>query len=502
MIFMFGRNSEKQNRLGVFTNQINVFTNRKFDHLEGAIQTLAGRQRLTVFILLIFLFIGLLTRLHATLVVLVAGLSLLYFSDLIFNCFLIVTSLVKKPEIQISRQEVKWLLTGYLPTYSILCPLYREAAVIPQFIKAIKALDYPKNKLQVLLLLEQDDEDTISTAANMDLPEYFEIVIVPGTSPKTKPKALNFGLSRALGQYMVIYDAEDIPEKDQLKKAILAFDKAGSDVKCIQAKLNFYNPNQNFLTRLFSIEYSLWFDLVLTGLQSINAPIPLGGTSNHFRTRDIVSFQGWDPYNVTEDADLGMRIAKHGFKTAILNSTTYEEANSNARNWLNQRSRWIKGYMQTYLVHCRTIDYFLKNGKKTDFFSFQLVIGGKILSMLVNPVMWTLTISYFIFRPLVGTAIESIFPRIIFYIALISLVFGNFLYFYYYMVGAIKSGKHDLVIYSFLIPFYWLFMSVAAIKAAIELTFRPYQWNKTEHGLHLKDDPGSLDNFIPYFYHD
>lgn len=493
---MFGRDIKKQNRLGIFRKQITVFTHRELNHLEGAVRTLSNRQKLTILILLTLLLTGLSARFHATLVVLVAGLSLLYFADLIFNCFLIVISFVKKPEIHIAPQEVNWLLEEYLPTYTILCPLYKEEAVLPQFVKAISSLDYPKDKLQVLLLLEQDDINTIEAATNIGLPEYFEIAIVPSSWPKTKPKALNFGLTKAVGQYVVIYDAEDVPERDQLKKAILAFEKAGSDTKCIQAKLSFYNPNQNFLTRFFAIEYSLWFELVLTGLQSINAPIPLGGTSNHFKTRDIVSFQGWDPYNVTEDADLGMRIAKRGFKTAILNSTTYEEANSNALNWLNQRSRWIKGYMQTYFVHCRSLGYFLNSGNKTDLFSFQLVVGGKILSMLVNPLMWFLTLSYFIFRPIIGSAIESFFPKIIFYLALASLVFGNFLYVYYYMVGAAKSGKFELVIYSLLIPFYWLFMSVAAIKAVIELTLRPYIWNKTEHGLHIKNDPGRIDNFL------
>lgn len=495
MMFLFGRDEKRQQRLGVFKKPITVFTNREFN-LDGAVRTLAGHQKVAIFFLLILLIISLSIRLHATLVVLIAALSLLYFADLIFNCFLIIVSFAKKPEIHISNQEMKWLLADFFPTYTILCPLYKEEAVLPQFIRSIKALDYPRDKLQVLLLLEQDDEQTIAAARNIDLPEYFEIVVVPDTSPKTKPKALNYGLNLAKGEYLVIYDAEDVPERDQLKKAILAFKKVGSDVKCIQAKLNFYNSNQNFLTRFFSIEYSLWFSLVLTGLQSINAPIPLGGTSNHFRTRDIVSFLGWDPYNVTEDADLGMRIAKRGFKTAILNSTTYEEANSNGRNWLNQRSRWIKGYMQTYLVHCRSLSYFLKNGHRTDFFSFQLVIGGKILSMLVNPVMWILTLSYFIFRPIVGNAIESLFPRVIFYIALTSLVFGNFLYVYYYMIGAAKSGKFELVIYSLLVPFYWLFMSVAAIKAAVELIFRPFVWNKTEHGLHIKNDQSGIDSFF------
>src|SRR5258706_1512248 len=204
-----------------------------------------------------------------------------------------------------------------------------------------------------MLLLEKDDKETIKQINSTYLPSYFDIVIVPKSQPKTKPKALNYGLRVAKGEFVVIYDAEDIPDPMQLKKAVVAFNKAKKDVICIQAKLGFYNSNQNILTKLFTIEYCLWFDLVLTGLQSIHAPIALGGTSNHFRRKDIIMLKKWDPFNVTEDADLGMRIVKNGFSTAIINSYTMEEANSQLINWFRQRSRWIKGYLQTYFVHMR-----------------------------------------------------------------------------------------------------------------------------------------------------
>src|SRR5258708_6606643 len=194
-----------------------------------------------------------------------------------------------------------------------------------------------------MLLLEEDDKETIQKIKNYDLPSYFEIVIVPHSLPKTKPKACNYGLLHATGEYTVIFDAEDIPDPLQLKKAVIAFEKSGSQVVCIQAKLNFYNPTQSFFTKLFTAEYSLWFDLVLTGLQSIHAPIPFGGTSNHFRTKDLWLLKGWDSFNVTEDCDLGMRLVKQGYRTAVIDSITLEEANPAFNNWFWQRSRWIKG---------------------------------------------------------------------------------------------------------------------------------------------------------------
>jgi cellulose synthase/poly-beta-1,6-N-acetylglucosamine synthase-like glycosyltransferase len=376
---------------------------------------------------------------------------------------------------------------GNWPTYTVLCPLYKEWQVVPQFISAMTKLDYPKNKLQIMLLLEEDDTETLTKVKEFNLPKYFEVVVVPNSFPKTKPKACNYGLTRATGEYVVIYDAEDIPDSDQLKKAVLAFQKVNDRrVVCIQAKLNFYNPHQNLLTRLFTAEYSLWFDLVLTGLQSIHAPIPLGGTSNHFRSRDLKDLKGWDSFNVTEDCDLGMRLVKRGYRTAVVESMTLEEANSNIKNWFGQRTRWIKGYMQTYLVHMRNPGQFIRNWKEPHVITFQLVVGGKVLSMFINPLMWTITIVYFVFRSTAGPFIESFFPMPILYMALASIIFGNFLYMYYYMIGCAKRGHYSLVKYALLVPFYWLAMSLAAWVAFYRLIMNPHYWSKTKHGLHLE----------------
>jgi cellulose synthase/poly-beta-1,6-N-acetylglucosamine synthase-like glycosyltransferase len=230
----------------------------------------------------------------------------------------------------------------------------------------------------------------------------------------------------------------------------------------------------------------LWFDLVLTGLQSIHAPIPLGGTSNHFRTKDLLALKGWDAFNVTEDCDLGIRLVKHGYRTAIINSVTLEEANSSMWNWFRQRTRWIKGYMQTYMVHMRRPDDFLHIKKKSHIITFQLIVGGKILSMFINPMMWAITISYFALRATVGKAIESFYPPPVLYMGAFSLIFGNFLYLYYYMIGCAKRGQDDIIKYVFLVPFYWLGMSVAAWVASTQFLIRPHHWAKTKHGLHLQ----------------
>lgn len=454
-------------------------------HLQNsAINTITIQQAVVLVVLALVLIFFLIENWQLTLISLFSFITILYFADLLFNLYLIVSSLRHTSIIDVSKKEID-AVTEW-PMYTIMCPLYKEWSVIPQFVEAIDAMDYPKDKMQVLLVLEEDDKQTQEEVKKMKLPPYFEALVTPHHEPKTKPKACNYALLHSKGDYIVIYDAEDVPDPLQLKKAIVAFKRVEKEnVVCLQAKLNFYNIHQNILTRLFTLEYSLWFDLVLTGLHSINAPIPLGGTSNHFRREYLDLLQGWDPFNVTEDCDLGIRLFKYKYKTKILESITLEEANSNFFGWFKQRSRWIKGYIQTYFVHMRRPHEFITDWSNPHLLTFQLIVGGKVLSMWINPILWLMTISYFMFRPIVGPFIESLYLTPIFYLAVISLLFGNFLYFYYYMIGAARKGYWDLMKYAFIVPFYWIMMSYSSLMALYQIIFAPHYWEKTKHGLHL-----------------
>lgn len=470
-------------------------THTTLPHHQSALVTVIGWQQILLVFILAVLTYGAVMYPLQTAITFIAILSTIYFLDVIFNLYVVLKSLHFPPEIQIEEDEMAKLKDSELPIYTILCPLYREASVLPQFVDAMREMDWPKSKLEVLLLLEQDDQHTIDTARAMDLPDYVNVIIVPHSEPKTKPKASNYGLSIARGEYVVVYDAEDMPETTQLKKAYLAFSKQKQNVVCLQAKLNYYNPHHNLLTRLFTAEYSLWFDVILPGLQSINTTIPLGGTSNHFRTAKLIELQGWDPFNVTEDCDLGARLFASGYKTAIIDSTTLEEANSDGKNWFRQRSRWIKGYIQTYLVQMRDpVLFFRSHGAHA--LIFQLIVGGRISFMLINPILWAITISYFALYWLVGPTIESLYPTTVFYMAAISLVFGNFIYLYNYMIGCAKRGHWDLVKFTFFIPFYWLMMSWGAVIAVYQLIFRPHYWEKTIHGLHLVHEEAQKEKEI------
>jgi len=460
-------------------------THTKLSHHESALRTTTSAQKAAIFVVVLAILAGVIINPFATAIAFTAALSFIYFIDVLFSSFVLLKSLHFPPELVVSSERLNEIKDRTLPVYSVLCPLYKEAHILPQFVEAMEELDWPKDKLEVLLLLEEDDTKTINAAKEMKLPSHFKVVVVPHSLPKSKPKACNYGLSIAMGEYVVIYDAEDKPDPLQLKKVYLSFLKLGKKYGCIQCKLNYFNSTDNLLTRLFTAEYSLWFDVILPGLQSIEGIIPLGGTSNHFRRADLLSLNAWDPFNVTEDADLGMRLFKRGYKTAIVDSTTLEEANSRVWNWIRQRSRWIKGYFQTYLVHMRNpIELFRTFGVQA--LVFQLVIGMRMTFMLINPLLWLITISYFAAYKIVGPTIESLFPPLVFYMAGFALIVGNFMYIYNYMIGCAKKGHWGLIKFVFLIPLYWLITSFAAAMALWQLITKPHYWEKTNHGLNTK----------------
>lgn len=242
-----------------------------------------------------------------------------------------------------------------LPVYTVLVPLYRETEVIAQLVRSLRALDYPAERLDVKIILEASDPDTLRHAETLKLPEHFELLVVPDRFPRTKPKALNYGLGFARGSLLTIYDAEDVPSPDQLRLAAATFAASPPDVVCLQAPLAFYNASETRLTRQMAIEYAVLYDLLLPVLTRSNLPVPLGGTSNHFRVSALRALEGWDPYNVTEDADLGLRLARFGWRVKMIASPTLEEAPCRSRVWMMQRVRWLKGWMQTTIDPTRSI---------------------------------------------------------------------------------------------------------------------------------------------------
>jgi cellulose synthase/poly-beta-1,6-N-acetylglucosamine synthase-like glycosyltransferase len=370
-----------------------------------------------------------------------------------------------------------------LPIYSILVPLYKESKIFPELKYYLEQIDYPIEKLDILLLLEADDTRTIKTVTKhlrRSNPLGIKQLIIPPSLPRTKPKAMNVALNYIQGDYFVIFDAEDRPEPEQLKKAASYFAILPPNVGALQAKLSYHNTDQTyFLTKMFALEYEIWFNHFLQGLIALKLPIPLSGTSTHMRTTDILKIGGWDSYNVTEDCDLGIRLNAAGYQTLILDSVTHEEAVSTLPIWIKQRTRWLKGYLQTLITHLRNPAQAYKIFGLYRMLGIYAVVGGQVFSALLHPACWLFfVISWCNFVP-ITTHLPQTYTLILNFLVLTGFLLPVI---QASATSMITKKNYHLILFSLLHNIYWFFAGYAAYRALWQLLRCPFKWEKTPHG--------------------
>jgi cellulose synthase/poly-beta-1,6-N-acetylglucosamine synthase-like glycosyltransferase len=381
---------------------------------------------------------------------------------------------------------------GPLPLYTVLVPLYHEAAVVGHLLRALARIDYPADRLQIILIVESVDDETQAALADAALDRHVRVLVVPDGTPRTKPRALQYALQFARGDYVVVYDAEDVPEPDQLRRALAVLRAAPERFGCVQAQLNIYNSRSSWLTRQFTIEYTALFDAILPTLAWLKLPVPLGGTSNHFSRAALDAVGGWDPYNVTEDADLGIRLARAGWNVGVLRSTTWEEAPPTFAVWRGQRTRWLKGWMQTYLVHMRQPRRLWRELGARGVLGLQVLMGGLILSALVHPWFYVLVALDLWQGRLLGVP-SSPLGQALLWIGVLNVIAGYISAIALGGVSTARRGRLGLSAHAALMPLYWLGISFAAYRALVQLVWQPYYWEKTEHfaraaGAHAAQD--------------
>ena len=365
------------------------------------------------------------------------------------------------------------------PVVSIIVALYREGSIAPRLVRRLARLDYPVELLDVILAVEAEDHVTLDALGRAELPPWMRVVIVPEGQVKTKPRALNHALDHARGAIVGVYDAEDAPDPDQLRRVVERFQRSGPEVACLQGVLDYYNPRTNWLSRCFTIEYAGWFRLVLPGLARLGLVVPLGGTTLFFR-RDVLDKLGaWDAHNVTEDADLGIRLARHGYRTELIDTVTQEEANCRALPWIKQRSRWIKGYIMTWAVHMRQPRLLWRQLGPKGFLGFQVLFLGTIAQFLLAPLLWSFMLLPFGFHhPLydaLPVAAVWALAGIFFLSEAANIIIGAL---------GLRRTKHGLsLMWVLTLKLYYPLASLAAYKGLLELATRPFFWDKTTHGL-------------------
>jgi glycosyltransferase XagB len=390
----------------------------------------------------------------------------------------------------VAAQTVTPLADPDLPVYTILVPLHREAAVVPDLLRALSALDYPAAKLDIKLLIEADDPETAAALARTALPARFEVITVPPGGPRTKPRALNTALPLARGTLLTVYDAEDAPEPGQLRLAAALFARLPERTACLQGRLVIDNAGDSWLTRAFALEYAGLFDVLNPALARCGLPVPLGGTSMHLRTRVMRALHGWDAYNVTEDADLGLRLALAGYRVGDLPSVTTEEAPARLKPWLAQRTRWLKGLIQTTLTHGRRP---LANARRLgglEALCAVALVPGTVVSALAYPVCLVAAGWAFLVReiPAAPSFLDNLPTGLaitLFGTGLAALILPA-------LLGCARRGWGDLARSAPSMPVYFLLVSLAAWLALIELVRAPVRWNKTQHGLARTSRSGRL----------
>lgn len=366
-----------------------------------------------------------------------------------------------------------------LPRVSVIVPLYHESDIAARLIARLSRLDYPHARLDIVLAIECDDMQTRRALAKAELPAWMTIAVLPPGSVRTKPRALNLALAHCRGTIIGVYDAEDAPEPDQIRKVVARFRQAGPEVACLQARLDYYNPTTNWISRCFTLEYAGWFRLVLPGVARLGLVVPLGGTSMFVRRHALEAVGAWDAHNVTEDADLGVRLFRHGYRTEMVDSTTHEEANCRVWPWIRQRSRWIKGFIMTWRTHMRRPALLRRQLGTPRFLAFQLQFLLCAAQPFLAPLAWTLWPLTFGLAPAAGMPVPE--P------AAIAAVMGVFLSSAALdgtiaLIALRRSGHSLSPLWLLALPVYFAMATLASVKALAELVHRPHFWDKTSHG--------------------
>ena len=365
-----------------------------------------------------------------------------------------------------------------LPVYSVVAALYREARVVRKLVKALDAIDYPRAKLDIKLVIERRDRETLAAIASLGLPARYDVIVAPPGRPSTKPRALNIALPALRGDFVVVYDAEDEPDPDQLRLAAAHF--AGDPgLDCLQARLTIDNAEDSWISKLFAIEYAALFDLINPGLAALGLPIALGGTSNHFRTRTLRRVGGWDAWNVAEDADLGIRLASEGARVGALPSDTREEAPNELGAWFRQRVRWQKGWMQTLIVHSRHPVKFVGALGPARALAAAALIGGSIFGGLFGPALLIEALRRAFCGDLAGASAQRVAGDVAIYTLMAS---GLMTMLVPALVAMRSRGMATRDGALALAPIYYLLVSAASWVALFDLAIRPFHWAKTEHG--------------------
>ncbi len=405
--------------------------------------------------------------------------SLVYIAILLFKLEMLRRSVRANKKGAITDDDILALTPDDLPIVSVFIPLYKEPDIIPQIFRYLSDFNYPQEKLDIIFILESTDTETAEAFLAMRPPAHFKALLSPDIQPKTKPKAMNVAFREAKGEVLVIFDAEVLPERDQLKRAIATF-KRFPEAKYLHGRMDVYNADENWITRLYAAEFCYFYHYFMPGLIESKFPVPISGHSTYFRKEVIEHVGAWDAYNVAEDCDIGIRIFRKGFGSGMmLDSHTWEQSTTTIPTWVRQRTRWIQGFIQTSMVQLR-YPLLLKKELKTwrNFAAFMFLVPGNVILNMLNILQW---IMFIIWQTTHAPFLQTAYSGIVLYLATTCFLLGNFLFMFFSMYGLYKRNHFRIVPWAFLSFVYWIMLGIATFRSSLHLFLHPHKWDKTKH---------------------
>lgn len=414
----------------------------------------------------------------AVITIFALSISIMYIVLVLFKLFIMCVSIAHPTE-EVAPEDLSAVDDADLPVVSVMIPLYKEREIIPQIFQYLLDFDYPQDKLDIIFILESTDAETAQAFLEMHPPAHFKALLSPDVQPKTKPKAMNVAFKVARGDILVIFDAEVIPERDQLKKAAVMFQRH-PEAMYLHSKMDVYNAKTNWITRLYTGEFCYFYHYFLPGLVHSNYAVPISGHSTYFRRQVIERVGAWDAYNVAEDCDIGVRIYRKGFGSGMmLESHTWEQSTTTIPTWVRQRTRWIQGFIQTSIVQMR-YPFLLKRELKSwkNFAVFLFLVPGNVLLNILNLMQWLM---FTLWHTTHAPFLQIAYSGVTLYLSTFCFLVGNFMFTFYSMFALYRRKHYAIVPWGILSFVYWIMLGVATVRSALHLFLHPHKWDKTSH---------------------
>ncbi len=402
--------------------------------------------------------------------------AVVQFSLILFKAYVVrITFLLPPQPPRMLRDDEK----VNLPVISVVLPVYKEKEIIPQLCQRMMDMDYPPENLDLIFVFESGDDETIEAFQQYPKPAHFKGLVSPDVKPKTKPKALNVALRETKGDLLVIFDAETLPETDQFMKVVAAF-RGDPTLDYIHCRIDVYNPNRNWITKMYTAEFSFFYNFFLPGLATVHSPTPISGHSVYFRREQLVKVGGWDAYNLAEDCDIGIRMFRNGYKRAtVLDSYSWEQSTTNIFSWMKQRTRWMQGFVQTSMVNLRFPALLWKDlGGLRNMVLFLFHVPGGVFLNGLNLAQWGMLVFWYATS---DPIIQSIFTDVLLYLSVVSFILGNIIFTYFNLIGLFYRKYYSFVGQALFSPVYWIMLSFATVRAIIRFFLQESTWDKTTH---------------------